>query len=48
MKFEGMLVVKIIEIDRQHTDTAALASCRGEGLWESAKSWRATWQETSE
>jgi hypothetical protein len=32
MKSEGMLVVKIIEIDRQHTPTPRLCSSRAKGV----------------
>ena len=32
MKFEGMLAVKIIEIDRQHTPTPRLCSSRAKGV----------------
>ena len=43
MKFEGMLAVKIIEIDRQHAPTPRLCSSRAEGVdkdpEDQAKSW---------
>ena len=43
MKSEGMLAVKIIEIDRQHTHTPRLCSSRAKGVdidsWGSSKVW---------